>query len=369
MGIEQNKIQQNNSLSDEISLKELFLKIKEWVNYLKSKLKVIFIAGIIGGMIGLAIAWFDKPIYKATLTFAMEEDKSNGGGGLTSAIGLASSFGIDLGGTGGGGAFAASNLAELMKSRLIFEKVLLEKVYIENKNTSLAEYFIEINGLRKNWLNNTFLKNLHFPPNSDRNKFTLQQDSILKKIHNKLIDKENLTILQKDKKVTIVTLEVNSNNELFAKLLCESLAKQTSNLYIETKSKKAQINVNVLQKQVDSIKYELNQAITGVAKETDYVYNMNPAFNINASPSKKKQIDVQANTAILTNLSVQLELAKITLRKETPLIQIIDKPIFPLEKDKIGKINSLILGITIGVFLIIIFLTLDIFYKKYSNRE
>ena len=92
-----------------------------------------------------------------------------------------------------------------------------------------------------------------------------------------------MNITQKDKKVSILSIEVKSENEIFSKIFCESLAKETSNFYIETKSKKARINVDILQKQVDSIKFALNGAIAGVASESDNVYNLNPAFVISAS--------------------------------------------------------------------------------------
>lgn len=365
--IEQNNINQSNFDNDEISLKDLILKIKEWYCFLKSKWKTIIIAVILGTLFGLTIAFFDKPTYKATLTFAMEEDKGGGGGGLSGALGLASSFGIDLAGAGGGGAFAASNLTELMKSRLIVEKVLLGPININGKETSLADYYIDINKLRDTWSKKTSLKNIQFSPNSDRSKYSLQQDSILQSIHKSLIDKDNLSIMQKDKKVSILSIEVKSKDELFSLLFCESLAKETSDFYIETKSKKARINVNVIQRQVDSIRAELNGAISGVAAETDNVYNLNPAFNVKSTPSKKKQIDVQANTTILSNLVVQLELAKINLRKETPLIQIIDRPILPLEKDKFGKLNSLILGGFLAGFLTVLYLLFGQFFKKLMN--
>ena len=351
MGIGQDNLNQDNFDNDEISLKGFIHKSNMYFNILKSKSKIILIAGMIGALIGLLFAFFDKPIYKATLTFAMEEDKAGGSGGLSGAIGLASSFGIDLGGAGGGGAFAATNLAELMKSRLIVEKVLLETMIYNEKKITLIDYYIDINNLRNKWSNKTNLSKIHFLPNSDRNKFSLQQDSIIQVIHKNLIEKNNLNILQKDKKVTILTIEVKSEDELFSKIFCENLAKETSNFYIQTKSKKARINVDVLQKQVDSVRSELNSAISGVASETDFVYNLNPSLNIKAAPSKKKQIDVQANTAVLTNLVVQLELAKITLRKETPLIQLIDRPILPLEKDKLEFFKSIILG---GFLLILI---------------
>ena len=365
MAIENNQMHNMNTDNDEISLKELIIKIKEWVSFLKTKQKNIIIAGIIGGLIGLTFALFEKPSYKAVLTFAMEEDKGSGGaGGLSGALGLASSFGIDLGGAGGGGAFAASNLAELMKSRLLVEKVLLEPIVINNKTISLAEYYIQINDLRKKWDNKVALNSIQFLPGADPVKFSIQQDSIIHEIHKNLIEKANLSITQKDKKITILSIEVNSENELFSKIFCENLAKETSDFYIETKSKKAKINVSVLQKQVDSVKNALNGAIAGVAFETDNVYNMNPALNIKGAPSKLMQVDVQANTAILTNLVVQLELAKITLRKETPLIQLIDRPILPLQKEKLGKLKSIILGGFLAGFLYILYLIFGRLYIK-----
>jgi hypothetical protein len=362
MALENNQIQNSSIDNEEISLQELVVKIKEWVNFFRSKLKYIILIGTIGSIIGLTIALFEKPTYKAVLTFAMEEDK--GGGNLSGAAGLASTFGIDLGGGGGGGAFAASNLAELMKSRLIVEKVLLEPIEISGKIISLAEYYIQINGLKKNWEKNPKLKNIKFLPNAERSSFSLQQDSILKKIHSNLINIKKLSIKQLDKKVSILSIEVISENELFSKIFCENLAKETSDFYIETKSKKAKINVEVLQKQVDSVENALNWSINVVASEIDNVFNLNPSFNIKAAPSKKKQIDVQANTAILTNLVIQLELAKITLRKETPLIQLIDRPILPLEKEKFGKLKSIILGGFLSAIIYILYLFFGRLFKK-----
>jgi hypothetical protein len=296
----------------------------------------------------------------------MEEDKGGGGGGLSGALGLASSFGIDLG-NAGGGAFAASNLSELMKSRLIVEKVLLSPILINGKTITLAEYYIQTNNLRKIWEKKRTLKNIQFLPGEDRSKYSQQQDSILKEIHKDLIDKDHLSIMQKDKKTSILAIEVSNKDERFSKLFCESIAKETSDFYIETKSKKARINVNILQKQVDSVRYELNGAITSVAAETDNVYNLNPAFNIRGTSSKKKQFDVQSNTAILTNLVVQLELAKITLRKETPLIQLVDMPIYPLEKVMFGKLKLLILGGFLAGFFTILYLIIGQLFKKIFN--
>ena len=349
--------------NDEISLKELIQKISEWYRFLLTKWKLIVLAGVIGGLIGFTYAYFQKPTYKAVLTFALEDEKSGGGGGgLSGALGLASQFGIDLG-TSGGGAFAGANLMELMKSRKLIEKTLLSPVVVNGKTISMVEHYINVNELRKGWEEKPALKNIQFLPDADRTNYTLEQDSILGKISSG-ITKTDVVISQKDKKVSIISVEVNSTDQVFAKLFCENLVKETSEFYVETKSKKAKMNVEILQKQADSIRAELNGAITGVATATDNVFNLNMAMNVKRTPSARRQVDVQANTAILTQLVGNLELAKVTLRKETPLVQIIDKPIYPLEKEKVSKLKSLILGGFLAGFLTVLYLVFGSLYKK-----
>jgi uncharacterized protein involved in exopolysaccharide biosynthesis len=172
------------------------------------------------------------------------------------------------------------------------------------------------------------------------------------------LSSSSLTVGQKDKKVAIITIEVSSEDELFAKNFAEALVKKVSDFYIDTKSKKSRENMAILEKQTDSIRRELNGAITGVAVANDNTFNLNPALNVRRAPSARRQVDVQANTAILTELVKQTELAKVTLRNETPLIQIIDKPILPLEKERFGKAKGIVIGGFIGGFLIVILLVL-----------
>jgi uncharacterized protein involved in exopolysaccharide biosynthesis len=345
--------------NDEISLKELIQKIQEWIAYLKTQWKLIIGIAALGGIIGFVYASFQKPTYIATTTFVLEEDK---GGGMGGAMGLASSFGFDLGG-GAGGLFTSSNIIELMKSRLVVEKTLLNPVQVNGKEISLVEYYLQIKKTRTAWAKTPLLSKISFPINADRNKFSLEQDSILNGISSGLT-KNNLTIIQKDKKVSIISLTVKTENELFSKLFCEQLLKETSDFYIETKSKKSRLNVDILQHQVDSIRAELNGAITGVATASDNVYNLNPAYNVKKTPGTRRQVDVQANTAILTQLVAQLEMSKVNLRKETPLVQLIDRPILPLHKDRIGRLKSLVLGGFLAGFLIILYLVFVQLYRK-----
>jgi len=326
--------------NDEISLKELLEKIKELSIYLLSHWKIFFLAIVFGAIIGVTYSFLKKPVYTATLTFALEDEKS--GGGLGSALGLASSFGIDIGG-GGGGIFSGSNLTELFKSRTMIEQTLMNPVIVKGKVISLAEMYIQINNWREKWKDNPKFNNLQFLPESNRKNFTRVHDSIFGLIYQNL-SKNSLFVGQKDKKISVITMEVSSNDELFSFYFCEALSKQVGKFYVSTKSKKARMNMEILEHQVDSIRGELNSAITGVAVANDNTFNLNPALNVRRTPSARRQVDVQANTAILTELVKQAEIAKVTLRKETPLIQVIDQPILPLKKDRVGRAKAIVLG-------------------------
>ncbi len=346
--------------NDEITLKELIEKAKEWYSYLLSQWKIIVLAGVVGATLGLAYSMNKKPIYTATLSFALEDEK---GGGMSGALGLASSLGLDLGGGSGGGAFSGANLTELFKSRSMVEQTLIQPVLAGVDTISLAELYIQTKEWRKDWNEKPKLKTIQFPPLTKRKYFTREHDSIMGKMYEDL-SKTSLTVAQKDKKISIISIDVKSENEAFAKAFTENLAKQVSDFYVNTKSKKARMNMAILQKQTDSIRAELNGAITGVAVANDNTFMLNPALNVNRAPSAKRQVDVQANTAILTELVKQTELAKVTLRKETPLIQVIDRPILPLPKDRFGKAKGILLGGILAGFLTILGLIVRRFFKE-----
>lgn len=66
--------------TNEISLKEILIKLKEWFAYLFSKWLIILIVGIIGGVLGLLYAIFSKPKYEASLSFILANNNENNSG-------------------------------------------------------------------------------------------------------------------------------------------------------------------------------------------------------------------------------------------------------------------------------------------------
>jgi capsular polysaccharide biosynthesis protein len=347
----QEDIGKKNS-EEEISVKDILLKLRSGIRYLKSKWLIILVVAIMGGLIGLVYSVFNKPKYTATCTFVLDE--GNKGGGLGQYAGLASLAGIDIGGAGGGtGIFQGDNILELYKSRLMIEKALLSKADFNGKNELLIDRYINNNKLRTRWKEKDHIDSITFT--GDPEKFDRKQDSIITDLID-LFNKKNLSVTKPDKKLSIIRVDVTTNDELFSKEFNNKLVQNVNDFYVQTKTKKTYQNVQILQRQADSVKKELNYSISGVASAIDAAPNANPALLTLRVPSQKKQVDVQASTAIYGEIVKNLEISKISLRQEMPLIQVIDRPVLPLSVKKTGKISSIIGGAVLSTLATCFFL-------------
>lgn len=334
----------------EISLRDIPSIIRKWIFFLLSKWVWILSIGLIFALAGMGYAWLQKPLYTAEITFAPENDNSSSMGMYA---GLASQFGIDIGG-GGGGVFEGENLMEFLKSRMLIEKTLLSPIDKADLNKLIIHHYIEVKNFKKEWSKDEKLKNLIFTHNQLPMRM---RDSIMNRIVKDIHD--NLIIQKQDKRLDIISARVTDNDELFAKMFIENLVGNGVEYFVDYRSKKTRDNVRILQRQTDSVKSLLRGGIASVAGSNDL--NVNPIRQIVRVTAQKQQVDVQANTQVYGELLKQLELAKISLRKEIPLVQVIDSPRFPLEKKKMGRLKGVVLFGFLGVFLSVIFLSIKRF--------
>jgi len=357
--------------SNEMSLKELILKIHELFRYLLARWPIILFFGILGGILGFTYAYFKKPIYTATTTFVLEENKE---GGLGSMSGLASIAGIDIG-TSGGGIFQGDNILELYKSRIMIEKALLTEIDYQGKKQLLVDHYIDFNKLRVQWAKNPELKNILFsnkkilvsvnPPVTS----TRLQDSVLGTIVAD-IRVNYLNVARPDKKLSVIKTTVSSQDEFFAKAFNEQIVENVNDFYIQTKTKKSLQNVTILQQKADSVRAAMNGAIYTAAAVADATPNLNPTRQIQRiAPVQRSQFSAETNKAILEELVKNLEMSKMTLRKETPLIQVVDEPVFPLESQKLAKSKGIMIGGVFSILVIIFVLVLKKMYRQIIEND
>ncbi|WP_407426677.1 lipopolysaccharide biosynthesis protein [Arcticibacter sp.] len=353
-----------------MSLKDLLFKIGVWYKYLLSQWIVIFAIGLLGGLIGMMYAYTKKTVYTATTTFVLEDSESSGG--LSQYAGLASMAGIDLG-TGGGGVFKGDNILELYKSRTMIEKALLTTVEYGGKRQRLVERYIDFNRLRERWNNPPELKRVQF--SSDDDQYDSQssirlRDSVLSVIV-KDIRNNYLKVVKPDKKLSIIKADVVSPDEFFSKTFNEQIVKNVNDFYVQTRIQKSSHNVSILQQKADSIRALMNSDIYRAVEIADATPNLNPTRQTQRlAPVQRSQFSAETNKAILAELVKNLEMSKIGLRKETPLVQIIDYPVFPLDSEHPSYLKSvLIVGMLFMFLTMIVLLMKKIFSDIYISRD
>jgi hypothetical protein len=337
---------------EEISLKELILKAKDWISYLWGYKWRIIIAGIIGGALGFGYAkYFTKPTYTSSVSFTLEQKNGSGGalGGLASSLGLG-----EIGAGSSSGMFGGENVLYLMKSNRIIHQ-------------SLKGVQTDLNGdnLLNSYVKNHFEKGIKenkiklYPKKLDSVVFNRKQDSLLllitKNIREKQIFAERL-----DKKTTIINLDVKDVNEQWAYLFSKALVKNAIDLYLEIKIGKLLRAEQELTNKRDSIRGLLDGSITTLAFETDM--NSHTPLMRYKTNQVKKQIDVEVLKNMYANVIQNLEVTKIQRAQEEPIIEILDEPILPLTIEKVGKIKSCIMfGFTFSILLSVILIVKKLF--------
>jgi len=251
--------------------------------------------------------------------------------------------------------FQIDNIQELYRSNNMLKQALLEEVTINGKSQKLVDYFAKAQKLEEKWAKKkVYLKDFY----KDKKQYTRLQDSVLKEAI-KLIKKDFLIVGKPNRNTSILNVGFKHKDEVFAKIFNEVLVNKVNSFYYKTQTKKTAFNLNVLQVQTDSVKHLLDLSFLELAEIDQNIPNLNPLAKTAKVPYQKAMANLQANQAIYLEVVKQLELAKVAHRNKTPLIQIIDKPSFPLENNRWTFFNTFIFGVFGGGTLIVLLLSLQ----------
>ena len=206
---------------------------------------------------------------------------------------------------------------------------------------------------------------VEFPYGQERSTFTRVQDSILLAKAESLL-KNNVMVEKRDKKLSYVEYVFTYTNETFAKEFALSHLNQVSSFYVNTKTELSRLNIASFQNQADSVRRELDKALSSRAYYADG--NMNAARQIVSVQLRKLETDIQILATSYAEMIKNIEVLKLDLARETPLIQIIDSPIFPLPNDKMRKLKGIVVGGFIGGFLSCLALVAFCYYLQLKEH-
>lgn len=344
-------------LDDKLTLREVVLSIKGWIGHFRSNWRILAGWVVVGFILGGLISIIKKPVYVAESTFVLEDAD---GGGLGQMSGIASLVGVNLGSLGGSnGLFQEDNIIELYRSENMIGKTLLSS--FDDKQLLINRY-VEFHELDKKWKKEVDLNLLDF--RKDRDDFSITQDSVMREI-SRLIRENHLAVSKLDRKLSIIQVNISSKDEKFAKVFNESLVENVNRFYFETKTKKTSENLTILQMQADSVRRVLDLSLEELAIISDRTPNSNPLMQSGNIAARKKQIDVQSSSAVYAEIVKNLEIAKVNQRNNSPLIQIIDGPRYPLKRFEIKLSHAVVFGSIFTLFIGLFFL----YIKEVYNRS
>ena len=337
--------------NEEMQLKDILIKLSEYKLYLLKKKSSIISASMLFLIIGLLYELSSDVNYNAELTFVVESDQS--GGSLGAMSGIASQFGFDIGSGSANSTFSQQNILELLKSRGVVVAALMQNGVINGKTDLLIEHYLRINQYKEDWDDIPIYFTFH-------GELTQTNDSVSGDIWRTICVDKLLIELQSDD-ANIINLSYSSLSDEFAKQFVESLIKQMSKMYVEHQTAQASNTLDFLQDRADSVFVELEIAEEEFAKVKDVNQRIVKATG------RLKELQLMRNVEVLGTMYLEivknLELSKITLLNNTPIINIIDRPILPLEQSANSKILLSFLGAFLGGFLSISFFVFKKLFK------
>ncbi|MFL0206194.1 hypothetical protein V7S74_05525 [Aquirufa sp. 2-AUSEE-184A6] len=332
-----------------IVLGDVIESIKRFFGYLRSQIKLIALCGLLGLVLPLIYRALQKPAYAASTSFILEEKSATGGG----LAGIASQVGLDLGSLGSGSSlFTGDNILDIIKSRVIIEKVLLTPIS-GNSGKTLADLYLEFSGMGEK---------LPAPVSfaSPSVTHTVYQDSVLYVMYDQ-IAKKNVSVDRLNKKGSIFKIVTVSQNQVFSKNFAERLLKETTTYYVNVKTSTAAANVKRLQARGDSLLRVLNAKSYNAA--SFQILDPNVAFKSMSVPAEVSSRDKSIVFSIYAEVTKNLEMSRIALVSQTPVIQLLDVPKYPLMDDRKSYLFLGLVGFIAGIFAAI-FLCLYLYTDK-----
>ena len=318
---------------DEITLKDIILKIQEWFSIVwPHRVRIIALSLTIGLMAALYTKFIANPTYTASYQLFFQEES----GGLSGAMRLASSFGL---GVGGGSASSSATVQEYLTSRSNIAHALTEE--LENGRL-IDRYYAE-----------AMEKNEEFAQSFQSN-FGINQrytDSVLTKVATGL--KEGVISSGFDEESGVLSFSVSSENEAFTYDLVKLLVTNTEEQFKNWKREKGLDAVGAFQRKVDSLELAIDATLRRLGEYSDQ--NNSLVSSVDKMKETRLMIDMEALKVAYGEYIKGLEMSKAELMNLEPPFKYFDAPTYPLNKEKGSAAKAGIFGSVITGFLLILF--------------
>lgn len=332
--------------TEEISIKQILLAIKDYILELKRSWKFLplFIIPV--------LVWYGYdhysyvPTYKTKVKFIVEN-----GGGSGSLGGLLGQFGLG----GGEGGIGPLKIKEVINSREIIGNAILKK----GKDTpALANKIIESYQFDEKWsensekfkdfkFHNTFIDSLN---NLEAQAFL----KIYKKIVGPTNDNSHLFKFDSNMDSQIMTLKCETNSDEISKELIISIFTSCKDFFENKMFREKILTRDFIQVKKDSIQGLLDNKVLSLARFDNR--NRNMISQEEMLPRDKLKREIAILSASLIELTKNYEFIDYNIKSSKPFFFALDKPIGLIPRSGSNLIIKLMTGFFVGSFFFVLFI-------------
>jgi hypothetical protein len=327
---------------DEISLEDFIRSVKGYAHLLLSHWK-IFLFAILLSCAGL---WFwsqnKAPTYKATLTLMLSDDSGQSITGISSILGQ---FGLPV----SSGKYNIDKLIEIARSRYILEQVLQSDCTVEGETKSIADHLISLYNIDETWES---YSEKSFSGNFKETAGNAEYNFLVKQLH-KLVNgpEQGGGILNMDygRDHYIMTFDFESLSEELSINYLINHFEFLKDFYTNKAVERQRQSYDIIKDKRDSIYVSLNSVENEIAVLQDL--NQSSFRNTNSARLSKLSTESLILKTGYAEAEKNLAIAELALQNNTPLIQLIDQPISPLQANALGLYRVIIYGLLLGLFI------------------
>jgi len=342
-----NKLNNNHHYyDDEITLKELILKIIEFWKELLSRFLIIIIFGIIGAILAFILTLNNQNTYTSEVSFLLNEEGANiSNDAIATILGVSSNIPLN-------------KVTEIAKSARVMHKVILAQVIVDNKPDYIGNHIINLHNLHEKWNQAEVTQNMkefdltdfYFSGNQIQD-FSTKELRAISIIH-KMILKHNLAISYNDK-TDIFNLSITSHNSELTSEMLNTIYQELIKFYTYQTVGRPLENFGVLAEREDSLFQVVKQLQSQIA------YAEDRTVGLQYQSSKLSTMDLKRAFASASELHNKVrknkEELEYMLKNKSPEFQILDRTFIPVTNTT-SRLKQIAIGIFLGLFLAVVYI-------------
>jgi LPS O-antigen subunit length determinant protein (WzzB/FepE family) len=344
--------------SDEIDLKDLFIKI--W-----TQRKLILVVTAIAIVIGLLVAFLSPVEYSASCTVVPQQTEKSGG----NLAGIASMMGVNLGSGMSGETLSPTVYPNIVKSAPYCSDIMQTKITTKKSSVpiTLYEYYTEDEYRDKNLFSIIAKYTIGLPGTILSAITSNDSEDLGQAIYSDTITGKVISLSEDERKVyeiisNNIQLELNSKDGYIILGYSfgepEAVAQITQNLYTTLdkyvrnyKAQKAQDNLNFVQSSYEDARADFLRKQSELAAFQDANRDLSTASARAILRRLNSEYDIAFT--VYNELAKQLEQAKLAVKQSIPVLTVIDPVVVPNQKSAPRRAMILIvftfLGFIIGI--------------------